>query len=98
MIIILKSKVSFYSFKSACCLAVENVFLKQRNTTHEWYLKRKGGKIPRRWQARPVFAVVEVQDTITSTYGAKTKWQKVVKKINHLQTKIGDTILRTVNQ
>ena len=67
MIIILKSKVSFYSFKSACCLAAENFFLKQRNTTHEWYLKRKGGKIPRRWQARPVFAVVEVQYTITST-------------------------------
>ena len=67
MIIILKSKVSFYSFKSACCLAVENFFLKQRNTTYEWYLKRKGGKIPRRWQARPVFAVVEVKDTITST-------------------------------
>ena len=33
MIIILKSKVSLYSFKSACCLAVENIFLKQRNAS-----------------------------------------------------------------
>ena len=31
--IILKSKVSLYSFKSACCLAVENIFLKQRNAS-----------------------------------------------------------------
>ena len=33
MIIILKSKVSLYSFKSACCLAVENIFLKERNAS-----------------------------------------------------------------
>ena len=29
---------------------------------------------------------------------AKTKWQKVVKKISHLQTKIGVTNLRTLSQ
>ena len=33
MIIIFKSKVSLYSFKSACCLAVENIFLKERNAS-----------------------------------------------------------------
>ena len=33
MIIILKSKVFLYSFKSVCCLAVENIFLKQRNAS-----------------------------------------------------------------
>ena len=33
MIIILKSKVSLHSFKSAFCLAVENIFLKQRNAS-----------------------------------------------------------------
>ena len=33
MIIILKAKFPFFSFKSACCLAVENIFLKQRNAS-----------------------------------------------------------------
>ena len=33
MIIILKSKVFLYSFNLACCLAVENIFLKQRNAS-----------------------------------------------------------------
>ena len=33
MKIILKSKVSLYSFQPSCCLAVENIFLKQRNAS-----------------------------------------------------------------
>ena len=45
MMIIFKSKVSLYSFKSACRLAVVNIFLKQRNAS---------------FLDRPVFAVDEV--------------------------------------
>ena len=33
MIIILKAKFPFFSFKSACCLAVENIFLIERNAS-----------------------------------------------------------------
>jgi len=35
MIIILKSKVSLYSFKSTCCLAVKNIF-ENKGMLHFW--------------------------------------------------------------
>ena len=41
-IIILKSTVSRYSFKTACLLAVKNIFLKQRNAS--FVARDKNGK------------------------------------------------------
>ena len=102
MIIIFKSKVSLYSFKSACCLAVENIFLKERNASFLDRLKNgicreKAGNVSQIASS----ACLRSNRSIGHHYVnvlAKTKWQKVVKKISHLQTKIGDTNLRTLSR
>ena len=88
MIIILKSKVSLYSFKSACCLAL-----------HFWTDLRMLFVEKRRENTSQIAssACLRSNRSIGHHYVnvlAKTKWQKVVKKISHLQTKIGDTNLK----
>ena len=88
MIIILKSKVSLYSFKSACCLAL-----------HFWTDSRMLYVEKRRENTSQIAssACLRSSRSIRHHYVnvlRKNKVAKSVKKISHLQRKIGDTNLK----
>ena len=89
MIIILKSKVSLYSFKSACCLAL-----------HFWTDLRMLFVEKRRENTSQIAssACLRSSRSIGHHYVNVLRKNKVVQKISYLQTKIGDTNLRTLSQ
>ena len=88
MIIILKSKVSLYSFKSSCCLAL-----------HFWTDLRMLFVEKRRENTSQIAssACLRSNRSIRHHYVnvlRKNKVAKSGKKISHLQRKIADTNLR----
>ena len=104
MIIILKSKVSLYSFKSTCCLAVKTIF-QNKGMLHFWTDSRMVYVEKRRENTSQIAssACLRSSRSIGHHYVNVLRKNKVSvtkngKKNQSFANKIGDTNLRTLSQ